>query len=156
MHPPTHTGPEGLVEFAKQCSSALLAGVQHEFRFPPGCSLTHWPVAEIKSINAVLLGSLRRRGNVYALYVRGAGEKAWLPVYVGQRKSANLRERISHHLITKNEQTGSMLAAVKTAVAAGDSIGISLIKVEPESLRLFVEEMIIALNKSTLPWNTHG
>lgn len=156
MHPPTHTGPEGLAEFASQCSAALLADVQHQFEYPPECSLTHWPVTEIKSVNATLLKSLRGRGNVYALYVRGKNEKHWVPVYVGQRKSVSLRERISHHLISKNERTGSMLAAVKTAVAAGEEIGFSLIKVQPESLRLFVEETIIASNKSRLPWNTHG
>jgi hypothetical protein len=49
-----------------------------------------------------------------------------------------------------------MLAAVQTAVAAGEEIGFSFIKVHPESLRLFVEETIIASNKARLPWNTHG
>ena len=49
-----------------------------------------------------------------------------------------------------------MLEAVKTAVAAGQEIGVSFIKVEPESLRLFVEETIIAKHKTELPWNTHG
>ena len=49
-----------------------------------------------------------------------------------------------------------MLEAIKTAVSAGEKIGISLIKVQPESLRLFVEETIIAMHKKDLSWNTHG
>jgi len=49
-----------------------------------------------------------------------------------------------------------MLEAVKTAVADGNKIAISYIKVKPESLRLYVEETIIARRKKTLPWNTHG
>lgn len=156
MHPPTHIGPEGLAEFAAECAGALLGGERHEFMYPVGCSLTNWPVLEIKGANKVLLGRLRSRGNVYALYVRASKDEEWLPVYVGQRKSINLRERISHHLISKNEQTGSMLAAVQTAVAAGESIAISFIKIQPESLRLYVEETIIASNKASLPWNTHA
>lgn len=153
---PTHVGPAGLTEFASDCASALLAGVQHEFKYPASCSLTNWPSPEIKSTNETFLKSLRGRGNVYAIYVRGPKQREWVPVYVGQRKSASLRERISHHLIKKNEATGSMLAAVQTAVAAGEEIGLSFIKVEPESLRLFVEESIIASNKIQLHWNTHG
>jgi hypothetical protein len=155
MHPPTHIGPEGLAEFAAGCADALLSGVRHEFKYPVGCSLTNWPAPEIKLANEDLLGKLRGRGNVYALYVRASKDEDWLPIYVGQRKSINLRERISHHLISKNEQTGSMLAAVQTAVAAGQSIAISFIKVHPESLRLYVEETIIASNKASLLWNTH-
>jgi len=49
-----------------------------------------------------------------------------------------------------------MLEAVKAAVSAGEEIGVSLIKVQPESLRLYVEETIISMHKERLPWNTHG
>jgi hypothetical protein len=156
MYPPTHAGPEGLAEFAGECAGALLAGVQHKFTYPTGCSLTNWPNAEIKAVNESFLRTLRGRGNVYAIYLRNSIQNEWIPVYVGQRKSSNLRERISHHLLCKHEKTGSMLAAVQTAVAAGNEIGLSFIKVHPESLRLYVEETIIASNKTSLPWNTHG
>jgi hypothetical protein len=89
--------------------------------------------------------------------VRSSGDNEnWSTVYVGERKSSGLRERITQHLITKDHRTGSMLKAVKTAVAAGQKIGVSFIMVEPESLRLFVEETIIAKHKNKLPWNTHG
>jgi len=109
------------------------------------------------SLNKDILDSLRNSGNVYSLYTRSKkNNAAWIPVYVGQRKSASLRERITQHLITKDERTGSMLEAVKTAVADGNKIAISYIKVKPESLRLYVEETIIAKRKKTLPWNTHG
>jgi hypothetical protein len=156
METSLHTGPEGLNEFAEHCAEALLAGVQHEFAYPETCSLQNWPIAEIKAVNKDFLKSLRGRANVYALYVRRTNSKNWLPVYVGERKSAGLRERLTQHLICKHHQTGSVLEAVKTAIAAGESIGISLIKVQPESLRLFVEETIIAVHKKDLTWNTHG
>lgn len=156
---PTRTlsGPSGLAEFAETCAQALFADVPHQFIFPVGCNLQHWPVGEIKASNETFLKTLRHRANVYALSVRPSGEKQnWSPVYVGERKSAGLRDRITQHLITKDHRTGSMLEAVKTAVAAGQEIGVSFIKVEPESLRLFVEETIIAKHKNELPWNTHG
>ncbi|HEX8962149.1 MAG TPA: hypothetical protein VF801_04015, partial [Rhodocyclaceae bacterium] len=156
MHPPTHTGPHGLAEFADECASALLSEPQYNFSFPVGCSLQNWPIAEIKAANEDFLKSLRGRANVYALFVRRSSAAQWLPVYVGERKSAGLRDRLTQHLITKHEQTGSMLEAVKTAVAAGEEIGISFIKVHPESLRLFVEETIIAKHKEKLSWNIHG
>jgi len=157
MPTPTLSGPSGLAEFAKSCAQALFAEVPHQFIFPAGCNLQHWPVGEIKSSNETFLKTLRHRANVYALSVRPSGENQnWRPVYVGERKSAGLRDRITQHLITKDHRTGSMLEAVKTAVAAGQEIGVSFIKVEPESLRLFVEETIIAKHKNELPWNTHG
>jgi hypothetical protein len=156
MKAPIHFGPDKLSEFAKECEASLLSGVQYEFVFPEGCSLQEWPVAEIKAANKEFLSSLKGSANVYALFVRRNDSEEWIPVYVGQRKSANLRERLTQHLINKNVQTGSMLEAVKTAVAAGEKIGVSFIKVNPESLRLFVEETIISSRKSELPWNTHG
>jgi hypothetical protein len=157
MTTPTLSGPSGLAEFVESCAHELFAEVPHQFVFPVGCSIQHWPVGEIKTLNEAFLKTLRHRANVYALSVRPSGDNQnWSPVYVGERKSAGLRERITQHLITKNHRTGSMLEVVKTAVAAGQEIGVSFIKVEPESLRLFVEETIIAKHKNELPWNTHG
>ena len=157
MPTPTLSGPSDLAEFAETCAHALFAEVPHKFTFPVGCNLQHWPVGEIKTSNETFLKTLRHRANVYALSIRPSGEnQKWSPVYVGERKSTGLRDRITQHLITKDHRTGSMLEAVKTAVAAGQEIGVSFIKVEPESLRLFVEETIIAKHKSDLPWNTHG
>ena len=157
MPTPTLTGPSGLAEFAESCAQTLFAEVPHEFIFPNGCSLQHWPVEEIKTQNEAFLKSLRHRANVYALFVRSpVNNEKWRAVYVGERKSAGLRDRMTQHLIAKDHRTGSMLEAVKTAVAAQQKIGVSFIKVQPESLRLFVEETIIAKHKDELPWNTHG
>jgi hypothetical protein len=157
MNTTTHHGPEGLAEFAKACANDLFCTVQHEFKFPAGTSLQQWPAQEIKKENDKLLRSLRNSGNVYAIFVREPSKgSSWTKVYVGERKSSGLRERITQHLIDKHEKTGSMLEAVKTAVSNGADIGLSFIKVEPESLRLYVEETIIAKHKKELPWNTHG
>jgi len=157
MKTPIHHGPPGLEELVEACANDLFSQVQYEFIFPTGCSLHSWPVSEIRAANDVLLRSLRNRGNVYALFVRAPGEVAsWTKMYVGERKSSGLRDRITQHLIDKHEKTGSMLEAVKTAVSNGSAIGLSFVKVQPESLRLYVEEAIIAKHKAELPWNTRG
>lgn len=150
-------GPDGLEQFAAKCCKALLVRNPIEFKYPQGTSLTAWSVEEIRSLNKPVLDGLNGNGNVYAIYTSNVGEQdQWTPVYVGQRKSTSLRGRLAQHLITKSEQTGSMLEAVKTSVSDGHRIGISYIKVEPESLRLYVEETIISQQKDMLPWNTHG
>lgn len=149
------TGPEGLDEFAEKCASALFVGSPIQFPYPDGCNLTNWPIAKIKTLNDETLKGLRGAGNVYALYTRRPNE-AWSVVYVGQRKSEGLRERITQHLVNKDSRTGSMLEAVKTAVSDGREMAISFIHVQPESLRLYVEETIISKRKKQLPWNTHG
>lgn len=157
MTTPKFIGPPSLDKFSDKCATALLEKVQHQFKYPVSCTLQHWPVDDIKRENKTLLRSLRNSGNVYALFVRAPTEGAqWEAVYVGERKSIGLRTRITQHLINKHEKTGSMLEAVKTAVASGSNIGISFINVQPESLRLYVEETIIANHKDSLPWNTHG
>jgi hypothetical protein len=148
-------GPEGLEEFAEKCAKALIVEHPIAFSYPAGCSLSSWPIKEIKHVNDAALKSLRGKGNVYALYTR-RGEEPWKVVYVGQRKSEGLRERITQHLICKDGRTGSMLEAVKAAVSDGRQIAFSFILVSPESLRLYVEEAILVKRKATLPWNTHG
>lgn len=156
IKPTIHSGPEVLAEFAKECEEALLTEVQCEFVYPSGCGLQCWPIDDIKNQNQDFLKNLNGRANVYAIFVRQNPSNAWNLVYVGQRKSANLRERLTQHLIRKSAQTGSMLEDVKSAVAEGKEIGVSCIKVEPESLRLFVEETIIRSLERKPPWNKHG
>ncbi len=157
MTTPVHRGPSLLTQFAANCAEDLFCEVQHTFHYPSECSLVNWPVEQIKLDNARLLGSLNGCGNVYAIFVRPKTPGAeWAKVYVGQRKSSHLRERMTQHLIKKSDQTGSMLKFVKTAISSGSEIGVSFIKVEPESLRLFVEETIISAYKNELPWNTQS
>ncbi|MCW4152764.1 hypothetical protein OM427_24935 [Halomonas sp. 18H] len=150
-------GPDGLEQFADKCCEALFVPNPIEFKYPQGSSLKTWSVEEIRSLNKPVLDGLNGNANVYAIYTSNVGEQdQWAPVYVGQRKSTSLRERLVQHLITKSEHTGSVLEAVKTSVSDGHRIAISYIKVEPESLRLYVEETIISQRKAMLPWNTHG
>jgi len=154
MDVPEHIGPDSLKAFAKECEASLLSGTPYHFRYPMGASVANWPVEAIKRLNQDFLSNLRGKGNVYALWVRE--NETWAPAYVGQRKLKSLRERLTQHLIVKSEQTGSMLDVVKKAVGEGKEIGVSLIKVTPDSLRLYVEAKILDEKKPELLWNTHG
>jgi hypothetical protein len=150
-------GPEGLENFAMQCATALISTAKHQFFYPNSCSMDYWPTREIKSLNNELLGGLRHRANVYAIFIRSKSiGSEWQIRYVGQRKARELRSRLTQHLIEKNDRTGSKLELVKSAVCQRCEIGISYITVHPESLRLFVEESIIAKHKESLPWNNQG
>lgn len=157
MQTQTFTGPSELSDFAEICSKTLFAEVHYQFIFPKECSLQNWPVGKIKSTNEMFLKTLRHRANIYAIFIRSPGtDNKWNHIYVGQRKSVELRDRITQHLIKKSCETGSMLGNIKASVDEGKEIGLSFIKVEPETLRLFVEETIIAKHKKDLEWNTHG
>ncbi|WP_429062241.1 hypothetical protein [Aeromonas veronii] len=150
-------GPDGLDEFSDACAEKLIIENPIEIKYPDDCSLTNWPVDKIKELNKSTLDSLRNSGNVYTLYTKDKNTgSAWIPMYVGQRKSEFLRDRMTQHLIKKCDGTASMFNAIKDAVLNKKTIAISYIKVEPESLRLYVEETIIAKRKDTLKWNTHG
>lgn len=150
-------GPIELAAFAQRCEEQLLHSNKVEVLYPKGTSLTNWNSDEIKALNFQFLDGLRNSGNVYALFVSNSNNGAtWTAHYVGERKSIGLRQRLTEHLIKKNHQTGSMLKNVQEAVTEGKRISVAYIKVQPEALRLFVEESIISKNMANLPWNTHG
>lgn len=143
-----------LASFAEECGATLLLNPPMEIvKFPPDCSGTNWSQVTIKELNKAFLGKLRNNGNVYALFLHDDDLAKWVPMYVGKSARTYLRTRISNHLIGKHEKTGSKLDEVRQAVFAGRKIGISYILVEPEELRGYVEEKLIALVEG---WNRHA
>lgn len=150
-------GPSELEAFAKKCEEKLLHSEKVEVFYPQGTNLVNWNADEIKALNAQFLTGLRNAGNVYALFLSESNSNSnWIVKYVGERKSDGLRQRLTEHLIKKNHQTGSMLQNIQQAVSEGNRVSVAFIKVQPEALRLFVEESIISKNLENLPWNTHG
>jgi len=156
MEIPIEKGPSELDDFVKKCTNELFNGKTHLFAFPDDCFSEKWPVDQIKNLNKDFLEEVNGNANIYVISIRERGTKSWKKMYVGQRKSSYMRDRMREHLIKKDDQTRSMLERIKEAVSNKKEVGISFIKVEPDSLRLFVEEMIIKANKKTLEWNSHG
>lgn len=150
-------GGEDFVKFAKDCELALFNGEKYVFQFPKNCSSNNWLENEIKKENGTFLNQLNKTANVYAIFVRDIDcEQEWMCKYVGQRKSEKLRERITQHFISKGKNTGSKLNEIKKAMDEKQEIAVSFIKIHPESLRLFVEGMIIEENITKLEWNKNS
>jgi len=140
-----------LEAFADTCLNELVISDPRPFTYPNSSCNSNWDIEKIKEENSNLLCQLRHNGNLYALYTRENSSSNWRLRYVGQRKSKNLRERISQHLISKNERTGSKLENIKGAIFNDEQVALSYIKIEPESLREFIEEHII--RKKSPDWN---
>ena len=157
-----------LREFASDCGEALIEGEPIEFFYPEGFVIeagekekrfSDETVTKIKGHprNASLLSGLKGTANIYAIFTKASNASSWEVKYVGQRKAASIRERLSQHLIKKNARTGSKLSKVHEVLSKGEKIGVRVIKVEPDSLRTFVEEEIISAYQDQLnEWNIQG
>lgn len=152
-----------LHDFASKCQRKLIVDEPFEFLYPEELinnfndDIWKKNTLNIKELNNDCLSCLRNNANLYTIYTRNFISDKWLPVYVGESKSEGMRERITQHLIYKHSETGSKLNNVKKIVRNGGKIGLSLLKVEPESLRLYVEEYIINNSgQDKLVWNKHG
>ena len=139
-----------------ECNKELLNSKPHLFQYPvelkkPMCDWANY-CGEINRLNNSLLEQLNNHANLYAIHIKEK-DSVWKVAYIGQRKSNSMRSRIIEHLVKKNAATGSKLNEVKAIVASGGEIGITFTKVEPEALRLFVEETLIQKNGQMLIWN---
>ncbi|SEJ07047.1 hypothetical protein SAMN03159494_01591 [Achromobacter sp. NFACC18-2] len=80
-------------------------------------------------------------------------------MYIGERHSSAGLSRLRDHLFKVSSSTKSKLKEVRDVVRAGAQMGVTLILVQPESLRLTVEEELLLLNSryiGQLPWNRKG
>jgi hypothetical protein len=94
--------------------------------------------------------------NVYALWKRFGSEEKWELMYIVQRSHKYGWSRVAQHLFSTPQGTQSKLREVHAAVEAGAQIGVTAILVEPDSMRLSVEEELINRNSSSdghLLWN---
>lgn len=141
-----------LQDLVCRARAELLSGPIACVAYPEGSGPRNWNVDQISKTNRNLLRNLAHCGNVYALFV---GEcEQWTAMYVGQRKCEKLGERMRQHLV--RAQTGSQIERVQKAVAEGKRVGISYVLIEPDALRHYVEESIIAMRAvGELPWNSH-
>lgn len=158
----SHCCPHDLQPFVAECRSRLIVADPLPFSYPAtlvGTSTTAtWSasVARIKELNEHILGSLRNKANLYAIYTRRDSRQPWVPVYVGHSKSKEMRSRITAHMIKKDDGTGAQLEQVMAAVRSGRSLAVSFLLIKPDSLRLVVEDCILNDPESEFLWNTNG
>jgi hypothetical protein len=81
--------------------------------------------------------------NIYALWTKRCDHDAWELRYIGQRSVRTGWRRVSEHLFWKHHRTQSKLDEVLNEVRGGSIIGVTGIRVEPDSLRLAIEEELI-------------
>ena len=94
--------------------------------------------------------------NLYAIWSRQKGSDSWALQYIGQRSVKNGWERIRQHLFHTPAGTESKLHRVREALNAGQEFGVTAILVEPDYLRLSIEDELIrqtTRQAGTLPWN---
>ena len=110
--------------------------------------------AQEKNLLPSLLG--KSQINIYALWKRANAEEEWELMYIGQRSRKSGWSRVAQHLFSTPPGTQSKLQEVRAAVDSGAQIGVTGILVEPDSMRLSVEEELISRNSLSdihLLWN---
>lgn len=111
-----------------------------------------WNVDQLERLNEHILKMVAGNANVYAIFVRQSGAESYQLRYIGKTTNRLARQRIRNHLIAKHDKTGSVLDKVKEVVKARGAISISWVKVEPESLRNYLEEELIKRHPEAY-WN---
>lgn len=118
-------------------------------------STRRWNAKAITSDNDTLLGDIGGDANIYAIFTLGSDGEPWKLRYIGQTKAKLARTRLRNHLIKKNRKTGSKLDKVKKHVKNGGAVAVSWISIDPETLRHYVEAMLIKGHPEA-DWNIQG
>lgn len=97
--------------------------------------------------------------NLYALWSRARPDQRWTLMYIGEQNVYAGQTRIRQHLFLKQTSTQTKQGDIRKVLHAGGQIGITAILIEPDTMRLAIEEELIIRNiktKTCLPWNLHG
>lgn len=142
-----------IVELVKQCQAALTGSAPTPIGYTDKVALEKNTLPPSLGASAI---------NVYALWVRKleavpqAEVGAWKIMYIGQRSSKSGWPRVRQHLFSTPKGTQSKLGQVRAVIESGAELGVTAILVEPDSMRLAIEEELIRLNSRSvndLPWN---
>ncbi len=136
-----------LTDFIERCRVALLD--------TSPTAVDHADLIDLRKNQ--LPDTLRKNSiNIYALWTRKKSTSEWTLKYIGQRTTTACWRRVSEHLFHVYHGTESKLERVREALRNGHEIGVTAILVEPDSLRLTVEDELIRLSSrdaGSLPWN---
>ena len=92
--------------------------------------------------------------NCFAIYTRQANEP-WCMRYLGQTSVQRVRATLSACLLPGSARVHPVYARFSEALQSGCHAGLRLIRVEPDTLRHFVHEKLIAemRQQGELDWN---
>ena len=94
--------------------------------------------------------------NLYAIWSRPKGTTCWELHYIGQRSEKYGWRRVREHLFHAYRGTESKVERVREALRAGREFGVTAMHVEPDFLRLSIEDELIrrvSRQQGALPWN---
>lgn len=111
-----------------------------------------WNGEKMAEENEQLLSDASGKTNVYMLYTATKRSTTYQLRYIGKTTRKLVRQRLRNHLFKKNENTGAKLFKVMQHVQSGGSVRLSWIAIEPESLRNWAEEELIACHPAA-DWN---
>jgi hypothetical protein len=143
---------ETLERFLSSVEAALLYEERKSLVLYPEDSISPWKTDQLDAANQKILDAISGTANVYAIFTAPNRASSFSLRYIGKTTRKLARQRIRNHLIKKHEKTGAKFQYVKTHVLSGGQIKISWLKIEPESLRNYLEEELINRHKEA-EWN---
>jgi hypothetical protein len=152
-----------LPELFAQCMSSLsdrlrIVAVRYpeEIRNPRATDAEWLTVSDaVLDLNsAALFDHLNESVNCYAIHTKPAGAD-WHMRYIGHTDCRRAKTTIIRHLLPVGNRSSVIFARCRQAVSAGAQIGLSLIRVEPDSLRDFIQEKAVGEPSlhNLLDWN---
>ena len=143
---------KSLEEYLGKVEKALLQeGARSPFEYPQQ-SISPWNTKELDAKHKSILDSVSGFANVYAIFTATKNPGEFTLRYIGKTTRKLARQRIRNHLIKKHEKTGAKLDNIVAHVQSGGFVQITWIKIEPESLRNYIEEELIARHNEA-DWN---
>jgi hypothetical protein len=143
---------KSLENFLREVEASLLNEANRiQVTYPQG-SITPWKSEELDGANKDLLSTASGNANVYAIFTAAKGSDSFSLRYIGKTSRRLARQRIRNHLIKKSAETGAKLDHVVDHVRSGGAVKISWVKIEPESLRNYIEEELITRHNGA-DWN---
>lgn len=143
---------ETLEKYLGDVEVELLKEEHHSPIIYPNESISDWNDIGILTANLNILKALAGTANVYAIFTAQRDSESFSLRYIGKTTRKLARERIKNHLIKKHEKTGAKLKEIVSHIQSGGKVKISWVKIEPESLRNYIEEELI-LRHSEADWN---
>lgn len=143
---------KSLEEYLEKVEVALLQeAAQSSFEYPRQ-SISPWDTEQLDTRNKAVLDAVSGVANVYAIFTAPNDTNDFSLRYIGKTTRKLARQRIRNHLIKKNKGTGAKLDKIIAHVRSDGLVKISWVKIEPESLRNYVEEELISRHKEA-DWN---
>lgn len=118
----------------------------------PASAILPWNSDSLVNTNEKLLSSVSGAANVYAIFTASKNSENYSLRYIGKTTRKLARQRLRNHLFKKHEKTGAKLSNIIAHIHTGGKVRVSWAQIEPESLRNYIEEEIIAKNTKA-DWN---